>query len=40
MPQLSVTGIDGIPVPAKAGNVTLPFLEVKLSIRLPPTKNS
>lgn len=38
-PQLAVVGIDGLPEVAKAGNVNLPFVEAKLSIRLPPTKN-
>jgi hypothetical protein len=38
-PQLAVTGIEGIPVLAKAGNVMLPYTSAKLSIRLPPTKN-
>ena len=38
--QLAVTGIDGLPAPVIAGNVILPFTEVKLSIRLPPTKNA
>ena len=38
-PQLSVVGIDGLPEVAKAGNVNHPFVEAKLSIRLPPTKN-
>lgn len=37
-PQLSVTGIDGMPNIANAGNVTLPEVAVKLSLRLPPTK--
>lgn len=37
--QLAVIGIDGLPPTAKAGNVTLPFTEVRLSVRLPPTKN-
>jgi acetylornithine deacetylase/succinyl-diaminopimelate desuccinylase-like protein len=36
-PALSVIGCDGIPANANAGNVTLPKLEVKLSMRLPPT---
>jgi acetylornithine deacetylase/succinyl-diaminopimelate desuccinylase-like protein len=35
--QLAVTGIDGLPPPANAGNVLLPFTSVKLSLRLPPT---
>jgi acetylornithine deacetylase/succinyl-diaminopimelate desuccinylase-like protein len=36
-PQLAVTGIDGLPPPADAGNVLLPFTAAKLSLRLPPT---
>ncbi len=36
-PALSVIGIDGMPAIANAGNVTLPHLAVKLSLRLPPT---
>src|SRR5262249_40868449 len=36
-PQLAVTGIDGLPAPANAGNVLLPFTSAKLSLRLPPT---
>lgn len=36
-PALSVTGMDGMPVIANAGNVTLPSLRVKLSMRLAPT---
>lgn len=36
-PALSVIGCDGIPANANAGNVTLPKLAVKLSMRLPPT---
>ena len=36
-PALSVTGCDGIPAIANAGNVTLPKIAVKLSMRLPPT---
>jgi acetylornithine deacetylase/succinyl-diaminopimelate desuccinylase-like protein len=34
---LSVTGVDGLPALANAGNVTLPSLTVKLSMRIPPT---
>lgn len=37
-PQLSVTGIDGMPNIKDAGNVTLPEVSLKLSMRLPPTK--
>ncbi|HZX81666.1 MAG TPA: M20 family metallopeptidase [Lysobacter sp.] len=36
-PALSVTGIDGMPPLASAGNVLRPFTAVKLSLRLPPT---
>lgn len=35
-PQLSVTGLDGLPPVANAGNVTIPYLKVILSMRLPP----
>jgi len=36
-PQLAVTGLDGLPAPADAGNVLLPFTTAKLSLRIPPT---
>lgn len=36
-PALSVIGCDGLPVIENAGNVTLPMLSVKLSVRLAPT---
>jgi acetylornithine deacetylase/succinyl-diaminopimelate desuccinylase-like protein len=36
-PQLAVTGIEGLPNPADAGNVLLPYTTAKLSLRLPPT---
>jgi acetylornithine deacetylase/succinyl-diaminopimelate desuccinylase-like protein len=36
-PQLSVTGVDGMPPLASAGNVLRPFTAVKLSLRIPPT---
>lgn len=36
-PALSVIGLDGMPLIQHAGNVTLPSLSVKLSMRLPPT---
>ncbi|OGT45170.1 MAG: peptidase M20 [Gammaproteobacteria bacterium RIFCSPHIGHO2_12_FULL_41_20] len=39
-PALSIIGIEGIPSIAYAGNVTLPSLTVKLSMRLPPTCNA
>ena len=35
--QLSVTGMEGLPPPANAGNVLLPQTTAKLSLRLPPT---
>ena len=36
-PQLAVTGMDGYPLPANAGNVLLPYSTAKLCLRLPPT---
>ena len=36
-PTLSVTGADGIPPTAVAGNVLRPFTRLTLSFRLPPT---
>ncbi len=36
-PALAVTGVDGIPAIANAGNVLRPHTAVKLSFRLPPT---
>ena len=36
-PALSVTGADGLPPIANAGNVLRPSTQVKLSLRLPPT---
>src|ERR671923_774684 len=36
-PALAVTGVDGIPALADAGNVLRPQTAVKLSLRLPPT---
>lgn len=36
LPQLSITGIDGLPSVENAGNVTIPALTVKLSMRIPP----
>lgn len=35
-PALSVIGIEGLPHLAQAGNVTVPNLAVKLSMRIPP----
>ena len=39
-PALSVTGCDGLPAAAVAGNVMLPFTKLKMSMRLPPTLNA
>lgn len=36
-PQLSVTGVDGMPPLGSAGNVLRPYTAVKLSLRIPPT---
>ena len=36
-PALSITGMDGIPPTAIAGNVLRPFTTATLSLRLPPT---
>ncbi|MEM7432479.1 MAG: M20 family metallopeptidase [Pseudomonadota bacterium] len=36
-PTLSVTGADGLPAIANAGNTQLPYNAIKLSFRLPPT---
>ncbi|WP_462115688.1 M20/M25/M40 family metallo-hydrolase, partial [Lysobacter xanthus] len=36
-PALSITGVDGMPPLASAGNVLRPYTSVKLSLRLPPT---
>ena len=36
-PTLTITGADGLPPLASAGNVLLPRLGLKLSLRLPPT---
>lgn len=36
-PTLAVTGADGLPPTAAAGNVLLPEICLKLSLRLPPT---
>ncbi|HLF32245.1 MAG TPA: M20/M25/M40 family metallo-hydrolase, partial [Xanthomonadales bacterium] len=38
-PALSVTGADGLPGLASAGNVLRPHTSLKLSMRLPPTVN-
>jgi acetylornithine deacetylase/succinyl-diaminopimelate desuccinylase-like protein len=36
-PFLAVTGADGLPAPASAGNVLRPRTQLVLSLRLPPT---
>ena len=36
-PMLAVTGADGLPTPANAGNVLRPRTQLVLSLRLPPT---
>ncbi|WHZ18575.1 MAG: Succinyl-diaminopimelate desuccinylase [Rhodanobacteraceae bacterium] len=38
-PQLAVTGADGLPPLANAGNVLRPSTSLKLSLRVPPTAN-
>lgn len=35
-PALAVTGAEGLPAPASAGNVLRPYTAVKLSMRIPP----
>jgi acetylornithine deacetylase/succinyl-diaminopimelate desuccinylase-like protein len=35
-PALSITGLEGAPAPANAGNVLRPYTIAKLSLRLPP----
>jgi acetylornithine deacetylase/succinyl-diaminopimelate desuccinylase-like protein len=39
-PSLAVTGVDGVPALADAGNVLRPHTAVKLSLRLPPTADA
>jgi len=39
-PMLAITGADGLPPPANAGNVLRPKTELVLSLRLPPTANA
>jgi acetylornithine deacetylase/succinyl-diaminopimelate desuccinylase-like protein len=39
-PALAVTGADGLPALADAGNVLRPRTSVKLSLRLPPTADA
>lgn len=37
---LSITGLEGAPLPVDAGNVLRPFTTAKLSMRLPPTTDA
>ncbi|XOV88956.1 MAG: M20/M25/M40 family metallo-hydrolase [Pseudomonadota bacterium] len=37
---LEITGIDGLPDPASAGNVLRPFTTARFALRLPPTTNA
>jgi acetylornithine deacetylase/succinyl-diaminopimelate desuccinylase-like protein len=39
-PSLAVTGVDGVPALADAGNVLRPHTAVRLSLRLPPTADA
>jgi acetylornithine deacetylase/succinyl-diaminopimelate desuccinylase-like protein len=39
-PQLAITGADGLPKPADAGNVMRPKTSLVLSMRLPPNVNA
>ena len=35
-PALSIIGMEGLPALAQAGNVTIPYLTAKISVRIPP----
>ena len=39
-PNLAITGANGFPEVAKAGNVVRPATEIRLSMRLDPLKDS
>lgn len=39
-PELTVTGIDGIPSVANGGNVMRPYTRAKIGLRLPPDVNA
>jgi acetylornithine deacetylase/succinyl-diaminopimelate desuccinylase-like protein len=39
-PALSIIGAEGLPPSANAGNVLRPMTELKLSLRLPPTRDA
>lgn len=36
---MAIIGSSGLPDSSLAGNVMLPYNEVKISLRIPPTKN-
>jgi acetylornithine deacetylase/succinyl-diaminopimelate desuccinylase-like protein len=38
--QLSITAMDGYPLPENGGNVLLPYSTAKLSLRVPPSGNA
>lgn len=38
-PQLTVTGLTNLSPVESAGNVMIPSISMRLSLRLPPTKN-
>jgi acetylornithine deacetylase/succinyl-diaminopimelate desuccinylase-like protein len=40
LPQLSITAMEGYPLPENGGNVLLPYSVAKLSLRVPPTCNA
>jgi acetylornithine deacetylase/succinyl-diaminopimelate desuccinylase-like protein len=40
LPQLSITAIEGYPLPENGGNVLLPYSIAKLSLRVPPSCNA
>ena len=35
-----MTGVNGLPPCEIAGNVMIPFVEIKFSLRMPPTLDS
>jgi acetylornithine deacetylase/succinyl-diaminopimelate desuccinylase-like protein len=39
-PQLSITAMEGYPLPANGGNVLLPYSIAKLSLRVPPSADA
>lgn len=36
---MAIIGCSGLPESSSAGNVMLPYSEVKISLRIPPTRN-